>query len=167
LQFFSGMPLSLRSARGLSLVEVVVATAVLVTALAGAAQLLTSSSRFLLDAERGDTALTAAQAQLEWLRSRAWTYDGSGMPVSDPALAPSPPGSLDADAAGYSEYLDRSGRPVDRVLESPVFRRRWSITAVDGGEPDALAIEVCVSGVGAASATPAEVCLMTVRTRQP
>jgi hypothetical protein len=90
------------------------------------------------------------------------------MPVGDPTLAPSPPGALDADAAGYADYLDRSGRPVDRSVEAPMFRRRWSITAVDGGEPDALAIEVCVSSVGGAgSAADAEVCLITVRTRQP
>jgi hypothetical protein len=159
----------LRSTRGLSLVETVVATAVLVTALVGVAQLLASSSRFLLDAGRGETALIAAQAQVESLRSRVWTYDRLGRPVSDPALAASPPGTLDADAVGYSDYLDHSGRTVDRAHSTPMFRRRWSIAPLAGGDPDALVVEVCVSSLaaGAQLAADAEACLMAVRTRQP
>jgi hypothetical protein len=169
LQFFTGMPLSLRSIRGLSLLETVFATAVLVTVLAGVAQLVASSARFLLDAGRGETALTAAQAQIESLRSRVFSYDAGGTPISDPALAPSPPGALDADTSGYIDYLDRRGRPVDPIVETPMFRRRWSLAPIDGGEPDALVIEVCVWSIsdGARSAADAEACLMTVRARQP
>ena len=149
--------------------ETLVATALLVTALAGVAQLVTASARFLLDAGRGETALIAAQAKLESLRSLAWTYDALGGPISDPSLAPSPAGALDADLEGYSDYLDHGGRAVDRTGEAAMFRRRWSIVRVDDGAPDALAIEVCVArmGDGVRSALAAEACLMAVRTRQP
>jgi type II secretory pathway pseudopilin PulG len=158
----------LRSTHGLSLVETLVATTVLITALAGVAQLLTSSARFLRDSAREEIALTAAQAQLETLRAALFTYDPSGAPVSDPGLASAPAGSLDIDLEGYSNYLDRAGRTVERADEAAMFRRRWAITPLGSGEPGLVMIEVCVWRlVDAATVPAAGACLATVRTRQP
>lgn len=141
--------------------ETLIATAVLVSVLAGVAQLFTASARQLIDAGYRETALLAAQAQVESLRSRVWTYAADGAPVSDPALAPSPPGTLDADAGLYFDYLDRRGRPVDP--SQAWFRRRWAIVPVG----EALALEVCVSRLTPGATAAPDACLMSVRTRQP
>jgi hypothetical protein len=149
-------------------VETLIATALLVTVLAGVAQLLTSSARFLLDSGRGETALTAAQAQIETLRAAAWTYDPSGAAVSDPALAASPAGALEVDTDGYADYLTAHGHLVAPGDSAALFRRRWAIQPVEGDGPDAIVIEVCVSRIADERAPqPADACLMTIRTRQP
>jgi hypothetical protein len=160
-----GMRNQLRSDSGLSLLETLIATSVLITSLAGTAQLITFTARWLLDSGWEELALTAAQAQIEVLRSRAWTVDALGIPVTDLALAPSPPGALFEDVEGYTDVLDRHGRWVDSSSQDGVFRRRWAITRTPGAGPDAIAIEVCVTRLAAPRSAPS--CLATIRTRQP
>jgi hypothetical protein len=49
------------------------------------------------------------------------------------------------------------------------FVRRWRITSLGPGEPDAIAIEVCVFPAPAPNGGPAHAaaCLSTARVRQP
>lgn len=156
---------------GFTLIETVVATGVLVTALAGLAQLFALSAHSAQDAGSQSAALAAAQDRIERLRSLNFTYGPLGDSITDPGLAPSTGDSLIADTAGYVDYLDTAGAEVDtsRDGHGAVWTRRWRVTAIDLFAPEALAIEVCVfpwPGNGLALVS-ARACLATVRTRQP
>lgn len=156
---------------GFTLLETVVATGVLVTALAGLAQLFALSARSARAAGNQDAALAAAQNQIEVLRSLAFGYGPLGESVTDAGLTPSGSGTLTADTAGYVDYLDTEGQVVDVDLDghAAVWTRRWRVTAIDLLAPEALAIEVCVfrSPADGRSLLTADACLATVRTRQP
>lgn len=156
---------------GFTLLETLVATGVLVTALAGLAQLFALSARSTQDAGEQGAALAAAQDRIEVLRSLAFSYGPFGESLTDTALTPSGSDSLAVDTGGYVDYLDAAGEPVDldREDHGAVWVRRWRVTAVDLLAPEALAIEVCVYRWPAAGLSPmnATACLATVRTRQP
>lgn len=156
---------------GFTLLETVVATGVLVTALAGLAQLLALSARSTQQAGNQGAALAAAQAQIEVLRALAFGYGPWGEALTDASLEPSAGDSLEADTPGYVDYLDTSGALVDLDGDGhrAVWTRRWRLTAIDQLAPEALAIEVCVFAWPADGLTAlgADACLATVRTRQP
>lgn len=156
---------------GFTLVETVVATGILVTALAGIAQLLVLAVRATRDSGSHGTALVAAQGKLEVLRSLAFGYGPLGEPMTDPGLAPTAAQSLAEDIAGSVDVTDAAGRVVDTTAgaHGAVFTRRWRVTPIDHFEPEALAIEVCVFQWPAdgLTAVAAHTCLATVRGRQP
>jgi type II secretory pathway pseudopilin PulG len=156
---------------GFTLVETVVATAVLVTALVGLAQLLAFSARSAQSAGHQAAALTAAQGQVEFLRSVAFSYGPLGEALTDAALASSGGGSLTVDTAGFVDYLNATGESVDvdGSKHGAVWTRRWKMTPIDLYSPEALAIEVCVFPWPAHGLAPrtASACLATIRTRQP
>ncbi len=156
---------------GFTLLETVVATGVLVTALAGIAQLLALSVRTTRDAGSQGAALSAAQDKIEELRSLALTYDPAGAPITDPALGPTASLCLAEDTDDCVDYLDADGAVVDvsRDEHGAAFTRRWRITPIDHFAPEALAIEVCVFRWPAEGMAPrtAILCLATVRARQP
>lgn len=156
---------------GFTLLETVVATGVLVTALAGLAQLLALAARSTRDAGDQGVVLTAAQDKIERLRALALGYGPLGVAITDPALAPSDAGSLGDDTDGYVDYLSADGAVVDVESDGhgAAWTRRWRITPIDAFAPEALAVEVCVFSYPAAGLAPraAQVCLATVRTRQP
>lgn len=156
---------------GFTLLETVVATGVLVTALAGLAQLLALSVRSTDDAGSQAAALMAAQDKLEVLRSLDLTYDPLGAAITDPGLTPSPGFSLGEDTPDFVDHLGRDGATVDVNLDGhgAALTRRWRITPIDLFLPEAVAIEVCVFRWPAdgLSVRHAVACLATVRTRQP
>lgn len=156
---------------GFTLIETVVATGVLVTALAGIAQLFALSVRSTREAGVQGTALVAAQSKLESLRSLLFTYGPAGEPVTDAALSSSPSQSLAEDTSGFVDFLDPEGRVVESGDETQgaAFTRRWRILPLDRFVPEALVIEVCVYRYPADGLAPvsADACLATVRARQP
>ena len=154
--------------RGTTLVEALVASAILVTLLAGVAHLFISSQQQAAMAERIAAATLVAQDRIQQLSAEPLSWTVHGGPVDAPGLALSPPGTLDADTAGYSDVVDRAGRAAsDEEADGPAFVRRWAIGLARRSDPDALSIEVCVfpwpSPEGAAPLT----CLHTIRARQP
>jgi type II secretory pathway pseudopilin PulG len=153
--------------RGFTLVETVVATAMLVTAIAGLAQLFTLSIRFTRDSAQAGAALVAAQDKLESLRALRFSYDDSGAPLTDARLRPSPPTSLAENVPAYVDWLDEAGYVVREAGGSYV--RRWRISAMAVDEPAAIAIDVCVFSLPSMTRDPvhADVCLSTARVRQP
>ena len=154
---------SLSSTRGFTLIETLVATGILVTALAGVAQLFVLGSQLTRQAGASGAALIAAQGRLERLGGQAFTYDPAGLMVTDPALEPSPESSLAEDVDPYVDWLDADGEATNDA-DAAVLTRRWRVTSLGATTPDAIAIEVCVFRFGARSA---DACLSTIRTRQP
>lgn len=155
--------------RGFTLVEALIALAILVTVLVGLAGLLTTSVRLARESGIRGSAVLAAQQKLEWLNARTFGYAPDGSAATDEALAPAPPDALDTDTPGYVDAIDERGREVDPGAGHVVWRRRWAITEVDLTEPGTIAVEVCVfrpMGAGATSRA-AEACVSTLRTRQP
>jgi type II secretory pathway pseudopilin PulG len=155
------------SVRGFTLFETLVATGILVTALAGVAQLFVLGSRLTRKAGDSGMALVAAQDKLESLRGRAFSYDPSGMAVTDAALEPSLSSSLAQNVDPYVDWLDPAGEVLDSA-DGATLTRRWRVTSLGATAPDAIAIEVCVFSIEAGrSARVADACLSTIRTRQP
>jgi type II secretory pathway pseudopilin PulG len=153
--------------RGFTLVETLIATGLLVTAIAGLTQLFALSARFTRDTVQFGVALAAAQDKLEALRALRFAYDEDGGIVTDAQLTASPVASLSEDAAGYVDWLDASGAAL-RGPQGAEYVRRWRITAVFADEPELIAIDVCVFSMFSANRDPrhADACLAGVRVRQ-
>lgn len=156
------------SNRGFTLLETLVATGLLVTALAGIAQLFVLSTHLTRQAGTSGIALVAAQDKLESLRGLTFAYNAAGASITAPALQPSSASSLDEDVGSNVDWLDASGLVSDSADEA-AFVRRWKISTVAASSPDAIAIEVCVFAAPADGVDhrAADACLSAVRTRQP
>jgi type II secretory pathway pseudopilin PulG len=157
--------LKLRRTSGFTLVETLIATGVLVTAIAGLAQLFALSLRFTRDSAQSGAALVAAQDKLESLRALRFGYDDNGAALTDPRLQPSPPSTLSEDVEAYVEWLDDAGNVVNEAGAS--YARRWRITEI-AVDPAVIAIDVCVFRMPALNRGPlhADACLVTARVRQ-
>jgi prepilin-type N-terminal cleavage/methylation domain-containing protein len=147
---------------GFTLVEVLVALAVLAMLAAGMASLLGHAARRVVRARLETTAVLLADARLEQLRSLAWGFGSSYAPVratdvstdltaAEPTtggsgLTPSPGGVLDTDTTGFVDYLDSHGRWVAGGSGPPPacrFIRRWSVHLA-AGSSDAVVLTVRV-----------------------
>jgi prepilin-type N-terminal cleavage/methylation domain-containing protein len=146
------------SPRGFTLLETLVATGILVTALAGVAHLFILSTHLTRQANVAGAALIAAQEKLEALVALPFDYDVNGDAITDAALEPSPPSTLDEDVEPYVDHT-----------EDETFVRRWRVSSISNAVPDSIAIEVCAfrAPADALTAQAADACLSTVRTRQP
>ena len=165
----SSRPQALGNIDGFTLLETVIATGILVTVLAGIAQLFALTLRTTRESGSRGVALVAAQAKLEALRALQLAYGAAGERITDPSLEASPSESLREDTADYFDALDDTGAVILDEEAEAAFARRWRITPIDRLEPQALVIEVCVFRSPAEGATPvaAEACLATIRSRQP
>ncbi len=159
---------TLASPRGFTLFETLIATGILVTALAGVAQLFILGSHLTRQANIAGAALIAAQERLETLSGLAFDYDATGLAITDPSLHVSPESSLDENSASYVDWVDSLGKS-SVTPNNGVFVRRWRVSSIADDAPDAVSIEVCVWRMPAdnAVARTADACLSTVRTRQP
>ena len=175
-------------ARGLTLVEVLIATTLFTVVTLAAAHLLVWATRALWFTAAQTVALAAAQAKLEQLESLAWHFDADGNAVSDfetnlsgevfagggPGLTPSPPNALIESLDGYSDYLDADGRWVGTGGEPPgsaMYVRRWAVRPL-GTTSDTLVLQVLVAPLANAaghghpsSSGEGESLLTTARTR--
>jgi hypothetical protein len=144
---------------GTGLIEAVIATAVVVTALGLLAGLSTVAARSVMTARDRSLAVIHAQTKLERLRAQ---------PVASPL---SPPDALEQDVAGYVEYLDASGRATgqDGPGDGRVFVRRWRVrpvAATDGLQTITVRVGRCraVSAPAAGCSLAADaVVLMGIR----
>lgn len=150
-------------ARGASLAEAVIASAIVITVTAGVAHLLVWSRREAWSAGAAGMATLLAAQRLEQLRSLDLYVDASGTPVTDTStnlshdpptadgggLLPSPAGTLERNIPPYVDFLDAHGRwcgtgtaPSGRTA----FVRRWSIRPAAGAD-DTLVLVVTVHGI--------------------
>jgi prepilin-type N-terminal cleavage/methylation domain-containing protein len=138
-----------RHAVGFTLLEVIVALALLSGSLLAVAHVMTLAAR-AGDRSRETTIGTALAAQkMEQLRATAYGLAADGSEVTDrdsdlagwpdataggSGLSWSPPAALAENTAGFVDYLDVRGRWIGEGASPPpgtVFARRWSI------DPDA------------------------------
>ena len=154
--------------RGFSLVEVLIAVALLAMVSLGVAQLFAVATQANFAAKsQTSTALLAVQ-KMEQLRALAWGYDQQlanlGLPLSDTVtdvsvdpsaaggtgLNPSPGGTLTADSPPYVDYCDASGQWVGNGGVPPAnafYVRRWSITPLPTNPNNTLIFQVRVTTV--------------------
>ena len=154
--------------RGATLVEAIVASALLVTLVTGTASLILLARRLGERAEQSMAATSLAAARLQALRAIPWDQGLEGT-ASDPvALALSQPDTLDRNVPGQWQLTDPSGRLIGtNDAGRPAFVVRWAIWPLTTGAPDARAIEVCVFAWHGSDQTPPLTCLASARARQP
>lgn len=171
-------------ARGFTLVEVLVAVALLSGATLGGVHLMAFATRGMHVARMQGTAAVAASSRLDQLRTLQFEFDLAGQRLTDVGtdLTVDPPspggsglttsgaGSLDVNVSGFVDYLDEAGRWVGTGLAPPpraVFVRRWAVESPGG--PDLLVLQVLVrplgNGAGAGRRQPGDARLFTARAR--
>jgi prepilin-type N-terminal cleavage/methylation domain-containing protein len=146
---------------GFTLAEICVAMMLVAIVATGVAGLCTLAIA-VCDAARVQTsAVILAGQKIEQLRALTWTIDASGAAVSDgtsdlsrdPAatggagLGTSPADSLDANVAGYVDFLNASGEWVGTGASAPPlarYIRRWRVKPL-AGDSDALVLQVLVT----------------------
>jgi Tfp pilus assembly protein PilV len=123
-------------AAGFSVVETLVAVAILAGALASLAQLLGVAAAANQRARRTTVATLLASQKMEELRSLPW----------DAALGPSPAGSLQTGVDGYYDFFDARCQQFDSssAPAGVAFVRRWSIErlSADPGRANVLRVLV-------------------------
>lgn len=172
--------------RGFTLMEALVAMALLCVAALGGIQLVAVATEMMARTRVHSIAAGLASARLEQLRSLQFEFDAAGLRVTDlstnlaadpagsggPGLSVSGAASLDGNVGGYVDFLDRNGAWLGAGGSAPpgtVFVRRWSIEPM-GGSADLLVLQVLVRPVASGSAAGStrvagEVRLVTLRAR--
>lgn len=150
---------------GLTLVEVLIATLLLVVLAAGTSTLSIHAIEAMALSRLQTSAVALATARMEQLRSLDWGYGEASnvLPSSDFAtdlstdpsngagtgLRPSPSAALDVNTPGFVDFLDRHGRWLGTGVTAPAgatFVRRWSIEP-DSASADTLILQVRVMTV--------------------
>jgi type II secretory pathway pseudopilin PulG len=173
---------------GFSLVEVIVATALLATSLITVAQLFAMGIAGNTSSRNTTYATVLAEQKIEQLRGLAWGFDSQGLPVSDistdtavspetpnggTGLAPSPASALQENTPGYVDFVDQWGNVVE--ADQAAYVRRWSIEPLPTNPNNTLIIQVLVArnrprGIGAddgnVARLPEEARVVTVKTRK-
>jgi prepilin-type N-terminal cleavage/methylation domain-containing protein len=172
-----------RRESGFTLLEVLIAMALIALAASGVAGLTSVAMQSGAAARRQSSATLLATQKMEQLLALTWRFhpSGSGLPESDTSsdvsydpprvggagLAPSPAGTLQASTPGYADYVDGAGRWVGRDGVAPagaVYLRRWSIQS-SPFDPDGRVIQVLVRPVTAPPGL-ADVVLTSVKSRK-
>lgn len=150
------------AAAGFSLIEVLIALALLMVSVLGLAQLFTYSAAAVRQGRTLTTVAVLASEKLDQLRTLAFTYDAAGVRLTDTTsdatsvpeaptggqgLAPSGLSTLDVDTPGYCDFLDASGRVLGRAPTRPgdtAFVRRWAVVPLATDPQDSVLIHVRV-----------------------
>jgi prepilin-type N-terminal cleavage/methylation domain-containing protein len=162
------LPRAAGPAAGFTLIEVLVALAVMVAVTVGVVQLFAVAVVAGRASRDRTLAIALASAKLEQLRSLEWRLevDASGTAIArsdarsnlsvepataaGPGLAESPPGTLDRDMSPYVDYLDRFGRWCGTgatPARGAVYIRRWAVRHHPSSPQRLLAFQVLVTTV--------------------
>jgi prepilin-type N-terminal cleavage/methylation domain-containing protein len=176
---------------GFTLVEVLVAVVLLSVLAVGAAALSVAAGRAAFNARTASSSLALARQKHEQLHALTWAVTEAGVPVTDTTsdlsgvvstrggsgTGAAPSGALDANLAGFSDYLDVNGRWVGADESPPAeaaFARRWSVERLPNSADATLVVRVVVApiawaanrtGRGAGAVLGSEAALVSVRTR--
>lgn len=176
---------------GFSILEVLVASIILMVGVIALAQLFIVSTSANRVARATTATMVIAQQKMEQLRGMTWGFDVLGLPISDTTtdisavpftsagsgLAPSPPGTLTQNTPGYVDYLDQYGNWVGSGSNPPqgtVYIRRWSIEPLPTNPNNTLILQVLVTrradrgtaNQGNVARLPEEARLVSVKTRK-
>jgi prepilin-type N-terminal cleavage/methylation domain-containing protein len=181
---------------GFTLVEVLIALAIVITIALGVAQLIGMATRAIRAAREQTSTVILAAAKMDELGALAWTYESSppgltAVPRSDRTtdvshpdhagdgvgLAASPAGALGSNMPPWVDYLDDAGRWVGHDSDPPgdaVFIRRWSVRPLPADPERTLVLQVLVTTVrdDRSRSTPwsrrtgVDALLVSVRTRK-
>ncbi len=180
---------------GFTIVEVLIACALLIAVSAGVGHLIGVATARGRDARLQTSTTLLAAARLEQLRALPWGYEPgfqvAKVPRSDsatdvsaalpssagPGLSPSPPGTLGGNVPPYVDYLDARGVWVGNGASPPpgaVFIRRWAVRPLPDDPSRTLILSVLVTTVAQETARTApwsvrsqdEALLVAVRTRE-
>ena len=179
----------MRERRGVALLEVMVALALLAGAIVSLAGLFLIAAKSNRDARSVTRMSLAAAQKIEQLRALSWASGEDGEDVIDlstdvsvspetgggPGLRPSPPGTLVSDVPGYVDFLDDHGLWVGAGTDPPaaaVFTRRWSVEPLADSPLDTLVLRTVVMRTALARARPSSegreeaVSLTAIRSRR-
>ena len=123
---------------GFTLVEVLIATGLLVTLAAGTAQLFAIAIRHSI----------AARQQLAMTLAASKKIDELSAPIARGDVTMSPAGSLDRDAPGFNDVVVEAGG---------AFRRRWLVAPATANLSTMVAIVIRVEPVARGATTDYEV----------
>jgi hypothetical protein len=184
----------LERATGFSLLEAVIATALVCVAILSGGRLLALTWRANQAATSAGVASLMAAQKMEQLRGLTWAFDSAGSPLADTSsdltvepsrssggsgLSPAPAAALEQNIQSYCDFLDLRGRSLGGGTTPPVgaaYVRRWAI-APTTADPNTLVLQVLVIrsrnlATGAAEITgasgrrlPDEARLITIKTR--
>jgi type IV pilus modification protein PilV len=152
-------------ARGFSLIEVLVATLILMFGVLSVAQLFTLAIRSNMSSKYTSFTSVLAEQKMEQLRSLTYGFDSLGLPLTDTTtntavspqqptggagLSPSPADALKKNSVGYCDFLDRAGNLLDAngatvAPNNTVYVRRWSIQPLPTNPNNTIVIQVLVT----------------------
>jgi type II secretory pathway pseudopilin PulG len=152
--------------RGFTLVEVLIAMLLIVTAVTGVMALVGISVKAAYASRTETTATMLAEQKVEQLRGLTWGFDPANPSAawSDTTtdlsrwpptgggrgLSPSPLSTLDTNTPGYVDYLDTRGTWVGTGTTPPpnaVYIRRWNVQPLAAHPGDTLLMQVLVTTV--------------------
>jgi prepilin-type N-terminal cleavage/methylation domain-containing protein len=152
--------------RGFTLVEVLIAMLLVVTAVTGVMALVGVSVKAAYASRTETTATMLAEQKVEQLRGLTWGFEPANpaTPLSDTTtdlsrwpptgggrgLNPSPSSTLDTNTDGYVDYLDARGTWVGTGTTPPpnaVYIRRWNVALLPAHPADTLLLQVLVTTV--------------------
>jgi type II secretory pathway pseudopilin PulG len=152
-----------KSERGFSLIETMVATGVMATALVGLAQMFAISVKNNQSARTGSYAVALAEQKMEQLRGLTYGFDSIGLPLTDTTtdtaaavetptggvgLTASPANTLTTNTNFYVDYIDQFGAILgsgQTPLPGTVYIRRWSIDPLPTNPNGTIVIQVMVT----------------------
>jgi type II secretory pathway pseudopilin PulG len=183
-----------RAEAGFSIVEVIVATGLLASALVALAQLFAIATSANAAARNSTITMMLAEQKIEQLRALQYTFDRNGLPVQDTATdtAVYPPvatggkglaphvqnaNTLQNNYDGYVDYLDHYGRTLGGgtvIPDTTAFIRRWSVEPLPTNPNNVIILQVLVTrtrergtgNAGSVSRGAQEARLMTIKSRK-
>lgn len=183
---------SLGGETGSTLIEVLVATLIMVTGMIAMSQLFLVSTANNTGSRSDTYSTVLAEQKMEQLRALAYGFDLAGLPVSDvdtdtsvspPAanggtgLQPSPASALQTNTPGFVDHVDGHGTIVGNGVNAPaaaVYTRRWSVEPLPTNPNNTIILQVLVTplrdrgqaNAGNVNRLPGEARVMTVKTRK-
>ena len=183
---------SRRAEAGFSIIEVLVATGLLASALVALAQIFAIATSANAAARNSTITMMLAEQKIEQLRALQFTFDRARLPVQDtqtdlavypPAaaggkgLSPHTDNTLQANTDGYVDYLDHYGRTLGGgtvIPDNTAFIRRWSVEPLPTNPNNVIILQVMVTrqrdrgtgDAGSVSRGAQEARLMTIKSRK-